>query len=195
MKLACHILGHSPSRNGWWGDIPYAEISQGGVDGIGRIHGTFHHKCHRCGTRFLAGRLHLNCRTIRSALGLTDAPYYDVNHNPARQITRNNTVTDQLLSDLFKMMIEMERGFWLKSIRSEANDWRNTFSPDWYAHVDYTDEKTNLVVTKTISTEHLERGFELMPMSTYACILDGEWDSFDADTWLQFVLFGRLEFR
>lgn len=67
MTLLCKIFGHRPAGPGWWGDIPYMKIKQAGTDGVNRIHCTAHHECERCGTEYLAGRLHLNSPVITRA--------------------------------------------------------------------------------------------------------------------------------
>lgn len=67
-KLTCKLFGHKPMKSGWWGDVPYMKIEQRGIDNIGRIHGAAYHKCDRCGTRYLAGRLHINDPVIVAAL-------------------------------------------------------------------------------------------------------------------------------
>ncbi len=66
--LRCRIFGHKTIPPGWWGDIPYVDIKQGATDHIGRIHGRLYHECHRCGQRYMVGRIHLNHPVILASL-------------------------------------------------------------------------------------------------------------------------------
>lgn len=67
-KVLCALFGHRPEGPGWWGDVPYMRIRQGGTDNIGRIHGYCEHECRRCGKTYTAGRIHLNDAVILKAL-------------------------------------------------------------------------------------------------------------------------------
>lgn len=63
----CGLFGHH-WVDGWYGDAPYLKIQHAGKDGIGRLHGSLHCECDRCGQSYLVARIHLNDTVILRAL-------------------------------------------------------------------------------------------------------------------------------
>lgn len=79
MAILCALFGHKHAPSGWWGDIPYVDVTGGAMDGIGRIHGELWHECVRCGQKYMTGRIHFTHPVILEALNyhFTAAPKSD----------------------------------------------------------------------------------------------------------------------
>lgn len=58
----CELIGHVPpiyKRDKGWGGTEYGKLVPGGVDGVGRLHGTVTGKCARCGEEFKMAMVHV----------------------------------------------------------------------------------------------------------------------------------------